>query len=467
MEAADDGTTEATIDSIIAMTNQQEIPAEPGDDEEVNVWQVREVMIEQLMDMCVFATREACEIRLDECDGNVEAAAFCCSPTWRRRLRRRRRRERRRRRRRSPTRICRKRWRRRGRCATRAATGQGPQDSPSGAGASSSSGAGSSSYTGAGRRTVTLTRRTSPCRRRRRRRPCRRRRPPPRAAGANAPESAAAALPASADAACQTEEAVAAPPETLSAKVDRIKGARGARCGPVASIGAPSANTMMGLHARRHAARAGGPSPRAHWVEVEYVTAKRLNLVRLTTFGLDLRVQRRAEGAPARARQASQLVVGEAVGRRERRAPAVGAERRTAARARARRPPRYRRARRWRCCSPCAGAARAASFRGGGERPSSASLRRQRAAGGAALAAAGADAARGATAARRSAAISATVDSFRFGAAVELRLSPGWRCAARRPWSPTRRSGPPPPPAAARRRRRRRRPRARRPPARR
>ena len=44
MEAADDGTTEATIDSIIAMTNQQEIPAEPGDDEEVNVWQVREVM---------------------------------------------------------------------------------------------------------------------------------------------------------------------------------------------------------------------------------------------------------------------------------------------------------------------------------------------------------------------------------------------------------------------------------------
>ena len=46
MEAADDGTTEATIDSIIAMTNQQEIPAEPGDDEEVNVWQVREVMIE-------------------------------------------------------------------------------------------------------------------------------------------------------------------------------------------------------------------------------------------------------------------------------------------------------------------------------------------------------------------------------------------------------------------------------------
>ena len=69
-----------------------------------------------------------------------------------------------------------------------------------------------------------------------------------------------------------------------------------------------------------------------------------------------------------------------------------------------------------------------ASFRGGGERPSFGFA--PAASGPPAvlpLRAAGADAGRGATAARRSAAISATVDSFRFGAAVELRLSPGWR----------------------------------------
>ena len=63
--------------------------------------------------------------------------------------------------------------------------------------------------------------------------------PPPAAAEPPAPtlpESAAAALPASADAACQTEEAVAAPPETLSAKVDRIKKELG--LSPELSIGA-------------------------------------------------------------------------------------------------------------------------------------------------------------------------------------------------------------------------------------
>ena len=66
-----------------------------------------------------------------------------------------------------------------------------------------------------------------------------------------------------------------------------------------------------------------------------------------------------------------------------------------------------------------------ASFRGGGERPSFGFA--PAASGPPAvlpLRAAGADAGRGATAARRSAAISATVDSFRFGAAVEPACRP-------------------------------------------
>ena len=247
MEAADDGTTEATIDSIIAMTNQQEIPAEPGDDEEVNVWQVREVMIEQLMDMCVFATREACESRLDECDGNVEAAAELLLLT-------------------DVAEAARSRSaaaaashpppttkaagkgkakaseeepvdeelqkaleasRREKEMRNKGGYRPGPQDSPSGAGASSSSGAGSSSYTGAGSSaahgggteggTSSSDEPMPPS-------PPSPPLPPPPPAAAEPPaptlpESAAAALPASPTPhARPRKRAAAAPPETLSAK---------------------------------------------------------------------------------------------------------------------------------------------------------------------------------------------------------------------------------------------------------
>ena len=74
--------------------------------------QVRDAAIEQLLN--TGATREACGKRLDECDGNVDEAALLLLTDVAEAAPTKAATERRRRRRRSPTRSCRKRWRRRG-----------------------------------------------------------------------------------------------------------------------------------------------------------------------------------------------------------------------------------------------------------------------------------------------------------------------------------------------------------------